>query len=711
MRRRAALLAAAVILSAAAALARRPLLREGLSFSQAVYDTNGRLLRLTTASDGRYRLWLPLGALGSELQAATLAREDRHFRLHPGVDPSGLMRAAWLTMFRGRRVGGSTVTMQLARLRYHLRTRTPAGKLRQIFAALSLELHYSKDELLEAYLNLAPYGGNIEGAGAASLIYFGKEAAQLSASEAALLAALPQSPARRGVLMAERPDARGPGDLPFKAPHAVDALLASDTGRSAAIVAAVDLELQGLLERQVREYADSRGAEGIRNAAVLLVDRRNMEVLAAVGSAGYHDADISGQVDGTRARRSPGSTLKPLLYALASDQGLIHPLTVLKDAPANFGDFSPENFDGDYQGPVTARDALIRSRNVPAVALAARLKDPDLYEFLRRAGVSLPLGREHYGLSVALGGAEVTMEDLARLYAMLAEGGLLRPLRRRLDDPPAAAVRLLSPEASWLTLDALKDVPRPGWRYLAEWTRDGAPVYWKTGTSWGFRDAWAVGITGQFVLVVWVGDFQGRGNPAFVGTSAAGPLFFRVADALRPFLRGPDPGGHERLGSLSQVRVCPSSGRLPGPACPHTVKTWFIPGVSPIEACSLHRRVGAQVYEYWPSDLAGILKAAGLPRRAPPADASGSPPRITSPTGDADYARPLRGAGAIRVPLSAVADAGAAALYWFAGERFLGRARPGETLYWTPEPGRAEVRVVDDQGRSDVQTVMVAAAP
>ncbi|MBI5597061.1 MAG: transglycosylase domain-containing protein [Elusimicrobia bacterium] len=712
-RKAAALLAFAAVAAVAAAGPSPPAppLKDPAGYPQAVYDREGGLLRLTTAPDGRYRLWRPLGALGPELVRATLAREDRRFRLHPGVDPFGLVRAVWSTYVLGRRAGGSTVTMQLARLRGRLRTRRPAGKLRQMLAALTLELLYPKDDILEAYLNSAPYGGGIEGAAAASLIYFGKEPGNLVAAEAEALAALPQSPSRRGPLLAGRADSRGARDLPFRAPHAVDALLGADGERSPVIVSTIDPGLQALLERQLRDYVAFRRAEGIHNAAALLVDRRGMEVLAAVGSADYLDARISGQVDGTRAPRSPGSALKPLVYARAFEQGLVHPATVLNDAPTRFGDFSPENFDGSYQGPVSAREALVRSRNVPVIGLAARISEPDLYDILRRAGTSLPFPREHYGLALALGDAEVTMEDLARLYAMLADGGVVRPLRRRLDAPPGDGRRLLGPEACWLTMDILKEVPRPGQSFRSRWTRDAVPVYWKTGTSWAFRDAWAVGVMGRFVLVVWVGDFSGAGNPAFVGTQAAGPLFFRVMDALRQRLESGDRVEAVRPERVSRLRVCPVSGRLPGADCPRTVAAWFIAGVSPIETCALHRRVAGRVYEFWPSDLARILRAAGLPRLSPPGTVEGAPPRITSPTGAGAYARPLSGAGAEPLPLTAVADAGAAALYWFAGERFLGRAKPGETLYWDPSPGTTLVRVVDDRGRSDAQTVAVGAAP
>ncbi len=326
--------------------------------------------------------------------------------------------------------------MQLARLHYHLNTRTVVGKLIQIVAAIHLECHCSKHEILEAYLNLAPYGRNIEGVGAASLIYFGKEPSELSPVEAMTLAVIPQSPARRspgkvphdlalktarGVLLGQWLEShpedarlRGvlamplemklPRDLPFRAPHLVEEMLQQDTAPRAETRLALDLDLQDLLERQVTQYLAKREQDGFKNACALLIDYRTMEVRAAVGSAGFRRADIHGQVDGLRAQRSPGSALKPFIYALAMDEGLIHPNSLLKDAPASFDGYDPENFDHNFAGPIKAKDALVQSRNVPAVDLESQL-DPqrNLYTLLRDAGIRRLQPESHYGLTIAGG--------------------------------------------------------------------------------------------------------------------------------------------------------------------------------------------------------------------------------------------------------------------------------------------------------------------
>jgi penicillin-binding protein 1C len=437
------------------------------SYSQRVLARDGALLRVTLTPDEKYRVHTPLADISPDLVAATLTHEDRQFFRHPGVNPLSAIRAGVdLAARRGGGGGASTITMQLARVRYGLRTRTFQGKLLQIYRALQIERYHSKREILELYLNVAPYGRNIEGVGAASLIYFGKPADKLTRHEAFALSVIPQSPRRRapshesgnGALAAAQRrisremqqveplpfDPRATKRREFFAPHFVQRLLA-DHPAQRDIAATLDIELQRLLERQIADHLLRQRQFGVSNAAALLVDTRSMEVLAQCGSADFFDETLAGQVDGTRSRRSPGSTLKPFIYALAIDQGIIHPGTVLKDSPRSFAGYNPENFDGEFSGPITATEALARSRNVPAVALAAQLTTPGLYDWLISAGVRLQRESSYYGLALPLGGGEVTMEELVGLYTMLANGGSLRPLQRTLPVKDAAGRRVLSP--------------------------------------------------------------------------------------------------------------------------------------------------------------------------------------------------------------------------------------------------------------------------
>ena len=733
----------------------KPPLLEGVSFSQCVRDRNGKLLRVTLTADQKYRVWTSLPKISPALIGATLQFEDKYYRYHPGVNPVALVRAAIGLRPGGAHSGASTITMQVARLRYHLPTRTFRGKFVQIVRALELERHYSKSQILEAYLNLAPYGRNIEGVGAASQIYFGKSAAHLTRPESISLCVIPQSPTRRA-LFADRDNrslesalsgwydrakvddqfsgrsfsARAQADRKFLAPHFVQQVVAAEKNRDE-IVTTLDLAKQQLIERRIKDYIRANRGRGIQNAAALLIDTRSMDVLAQVGSADFFNAEIQGQVDGTRAPRSPGSTLKPFVYALALEQGSIHPLSILSDAPHTFGDYDPENFDREFVGPIRACDALARSRNLPAVELASRLRHPTLYEFLRGAGVKLPRSEALYGLTLPLGGAEVTMEELVRLYAALANNGELRPLRRTSCDPVASrGRRIIMPEAAFLTLEML-NLPRP--EFSAAYSDQIAPVFWKTGTSHGFRDAWSIAVFNHYVLAIWIGNFDGRANGTFVGRIAAAPLLFQVIDSLRAGWPEPNqphlapPGAN-----LKRVSFCTVSGDLPREHCTQQVEGWFIPGISPITQCDVHqevlvdaasglrvarddgtRQLRHEIYEFWPTEMLSIFQRAGVPRKVPPpflpgtdpevAARTGNPPRITKPGAGEKIMLPLDK----RIPLQAKTDGDVGEIYWFAGRTFIGKARPHEVFSWNASAGDYVLTALDDHGRADSCSVIV----
>lgn len=734
-------------------------LRESVPSAAALYARNGELLRLASAADGQYRLWVPLADIDPRLVQAVRLYEDKWFYWHAGINPIALIRAAFTTYSGSTRQGASTITMQLARRLYQIRSQAISGKLKQFAAAIWLEARYSKHDILEAYLNLAPYGGNIEGIGAASLIYFHKRAQQLTLPEVLTLAVIPQNPRKRGAtggqeispnLMAARerlwerwlkdhPEAiQYKADikssskvflrahLPFRAPHFTDRLLRGS--RRGEIWSTLDMHLQTTVERMLVQYIDNVRGTGINNAAVLLLDRENGEVRALVGSADYFNEDIGGQVNGVDAKRSPGSTLKPFIYGLALDQGLLHPLTVLKDAPTTFGPFSPENFDGRFVGPITAQDALVRSRNIPAVAVASKLSHPSLYEFLQDAGVSRLASEKHYGLALALGGGELTMEELALLYLMLANKGALLPLyyEKQVSSISPPPRHLLSEEAAFITLQMLKTNVRP------DTGEPAAPaVAWKTGTSWGFRDAWTAGTFGRYVMVVWVGNFDGSSNPAFIGIQAAAPLFFKIVDSMR----GQHIDGGESAqtipANVMRVEVCNASGDLPNEWCKDRSQTWFIPGKSPIKISNLHRpvkidtRTGlatcedgpfvrTEVFEYWSTDMQRLFREAGMPRREPPAmpacthdaDEATDGPTITSPNSGISYT--VRLSKPERIALRANASSSRDTLFWFANGGLIGKGRASDAIGWIPAaPGRYQLHVIDERGRADVREIEV----
>ncbi len=751
----------ALLMPAGLFLAWKPPLLEGAGFSRAVFDRNGQLLRLTLAGDQAYRLFTPLADIPPSLKEAVLLHEDCHFYSHVGVNPVAMFRAFFQTYVAGgRRLGASTLTMQLARIKYGINSRQVGGKLWQIARAMQLEMHYSKDELFEAYLNLAPYGYNINGIGAASFIYFHKQPRDLTLPESLTLAVLPQSPARRAPergqpvkpalndarnrlfarWVAEHPaDASrkiffalpltvyGTRDLPFEAPHVAQDLL--DSSVEGRLTSTINLDIQHLMEKVLRQYVRDRRDSGLQNASMMLVNTQTMEVESLVGSADFHDAAIDGQVDGTRARRSPGSTLKPFIYALGLQQGVIHPASILGDAPASYGSYTPDNFERDFRGPISARNALRFSRNIPAIRLAAQLKSPDLYEFLKKSGIGALRDRKTYGLSIVLGGAEVTQRELVSLYAMLANDGVLKPLvfthGAKLKQTDAT---ILSPEASFMTLDMLADTPRP------YGVQDPLKVYWKTGTSNGFRDAWTAGIFGHYAMVVWVGNFNGKSNPALVGLHAAAPLFFALVDAVQGIAPQRDLiASKAKHLNLRKTGICATTGDLSLDDCPSCSSTWFIPGVSPIakndvyrkilvdtdtgkRACRMTPTTAWRTYEVWPSDLSQALQRAGINKQPLPpmgddcdaAQASeGQSPVILSPQPKVEYHARIDDASEA-VTFTASVDGDVRGVSWFVDNMYIGNAAPGAALFWRPLPGTHNVRAIDDRGRSGTTVMKVS---
>jgi penicillin-binding protein 1C len=533
-----------------------PPLEAAQGLSTTVVDRQGRLLRAFTTPDGRWRLPIEPSEVDEKYLTMLMAFEDRRFYSHPGFDAQAFIRSA-VQLVRERRIvsGGSTLTMQVARLLDGKHERTGSGKIRQIVRALQLEEQLSKEEILRLYLRLAPFGGNIEGVRAASLAYFGKEPRRLSIAEAALLVALPQSPevrrpdrnpraAERGrntvlasavaaglISQAEAERARGERvpearlEFPKLAPHLSEAEAARKPLEKIHRLT-LDRDLQASLEVLVSEHIKTLGSR--ISAALLAADHTTGEVLAYVGSAGYLDASRFGAIDMVGALRSPGSTLKPLIYGLGFEQGIIHPETLIEDRPARFGNYRPENFDDDFHGTVTVREALGQSLNIPAVKVLSAVGPGRMAGRMRHAKVGFRLPAEtEPSLPMALGGLGMSLKDLADLYAGLARAGDPMTLMWDPAEVKAAAGprkgskprRLLSPVAAWYVTDILKDAPPPP-------NASKGRIAYKTGTSFGYRDAWAAGYDGRYTIAVWVGRPDGVPTPGMIGRTAAAPILF-----------------------------------------------------------------------------------------------------------------------------------------------------------------------------------------
>jgi penicillin-binding protein 1C len=539
--------------------------------SAEVVDRDGALLRAFATPDGRWRLAVDLDQVDKQFVDMLVAYEDKRFWDHSGVDPLALLRAAGQFAGNGRIVsGGSTLSMQLARLIEPRESRSFPAKLRQVFRAVQIERRLSKREILERYLTLAPYGGNLEGIRAATLAYFGKEPRRLSLSEAALLVALPQLPERRrpdrnpegaikardrvlarmvraGLLdhtEAARAAANEPTALrralPALAPHAAYAALRNTPSRMRHQLT-IRKRIQEGLEIVARESAARLGPR--LSVAMILADSRTGEILGEVGSADFFDASRAGWIDMTRILRSPGSTLKPFIYGLAIEEGLVAQETLIEDRPADFAGYRPKNFDMSYQGDVSVRQALQLSLNVPAISLLDAVGPTRLTSRFRQAGVNLHLPPgEAPGLAIGLGGVGISLRDLVQLYTGLANGGRVRALRD--GSEPAGAVRpdgggtVLSETAAWQVTDMLAGVRPP----------EGAMprgIAYKTGTSYGYRDAWSIGFDGRYVLGVWVGRPDAGAAPGLSGYVSAAPILFDAfakSGLAAVAVPGPPPG-------------------------------------------------------------------------------------------------------------------------------------------------------------------------
>ncbi len=757
-----------------------PVERLALDRSPTIRDRNGEPLRRMLAPGQVWRLVRPLDRIHPALIEATIAAEDRRFRSHGGVDLFAVARALWLNLSHGRTVSGaSTITMQLARM-VEPRPRTIWGKLQQAFRALQLERLLTKDEILYQYLNRAPYGGNLSGVEAAARAYFGRPAAELSLAEAALVAGLPQAPSRL------RPD-RHPDRARARRGYVLDRLLEqgkiTDEEHARAVQAPVevrrrpfewvarhftvrfdvdsadsaetdlrttlDLRIQQVVEDRLAVHVDRLAAAGITNGAAVVIENATGAIRALVGSVRWREPDLAlgrspvepddHEVDGTRARRAPGSTLKPLLYAAALDSGTLSPAEVLLDVPVSYRDYVPENMDGECRGPVRLEDALVQSLNLPAVRILAALGPERFLVVLRELGFStLGSSAARYGLGLALGGCEVTLLDLTHAYSALARGGSLTPLRWRVTDdaPGGGAVGrkpwpVFTPEAAFVITRILQDRTRLGLAADGLRAGPGARVAWKTGTSHGHRDAWCVGYDPQFTVGVWLGNSTGRASAGLVAIEAAAPAMHDVFAAIGA--RVPEDWPAAPAG-LVEGRVCARSGMPPGPHCGPVETAWSIRGRSPENPCRIHRAGGV---ERWPEDVDAWLRergwhptaeasTAGTAIPSPPSASPapdplategprlgappprGAAPRILSPRNGERFVLLAGAPEASRLTLRARAAPDAGTLHWFVDGERIATAAPGDPVIWTLTPGTHRLAVVDAHGRSDSVTIAIA---
>ncbi len=731
--------------------------------ARVVVSEDGTPLWRFADAEGIWRYPVTIEEVSPRYLEALIQYEDRWFWTHPGVNPFSVARAAWQDLRAGRVIsGGSTLTMQVARL-LDPHPRTFGGKARQLWRALQLEWHLSKRDILTLYLNRAPFGGTLQGIGAASWAYLGKSPAQMSYAEAALLAVLPQAPSRlrpdrwssraqaardkvldrmvsQGVWSAaqvkesrEEPVWLAPRQMPQLAPLFSRMMI----GQNAALK--VTTTLDASLQRQLEELAlnlKSRLPER-SSLAIIVVDHTDMKVRGWVGSADISDATRFGHVDMVTAIRSPGSVLKPFVYGLAMDEGLIHPASLLQDVPRRTGDYRPGNFDSGFHGPVSMSEALVRSLNLPAVQVLEAYGPKKFAGVLRNAGLplTLPQGAEP-NLSLILGGAGARLAEITAAYSAFARQGKAGQLRLQPDDPLIERP-LMSPGAAWIIRRILANEAQP--------LPDSAlprvvPLAWKTGTSYGYRDAWSIGINGRYLIGVWTGRPDGTPVAGQFGFASAVPVLNQVNNMLQPrsALEQAKMPEDPRPESVSSGVICwPGGQSLPAgdSNCRRRLSTWLLDnsqpptllmpeqeGVKgirfPVWLNAQGQRVAADCPDaeqktmiVWPLPLEPWLpvaekRAARLPARSttcPPQDENAPPPLVLSGIREGGVIKRVPGQTVVTLPV--LASGGQGSRWWFLnGEPLTSHA--GLLSLKIDKAGEYQLLVMDDVGQ--VQAVQFA---
>ncbi|MEQ9617993.1 MAG: penicillin-binding protein 1C [Deltaproteobacteria bacterium] len=729
-----------------------------------ITDREGKPLRFFLPADNHWRFHVELNDISPRLARAVIASEDRWFYRHPGVNPLSFLRAAYTNLKSGKVVSGaSTIPMQIARMA-EPKPRTFFSKAVEAFRALQLKRCFEDEELLEIYLNIAPYGGNIEGVGAASYFYFGKGPRALSPHEIALLTVLPRSPVaydptrnsevslrernrvlRRLALIGvftKEDAARGMKEpvpykrrpQPFRAPHFAEYVYYG-VSKGNSLKTTLDSSIQKMAEEVARRHTGRLRNGGIDNLAIVVIENENRDVRAMAGSSNYFEKEHSGQVNLALSRRSPGSALKPFLYAMALDKGIVIPDSYVLDIPTDFSGYIAENYDDRYRGRVTMTHALILSLNAPAVRILSRVGLKDFHGLLLNGGLStLDRPSEKYGLPLVLGAGEVTLLDLANLYATLSQAGVYRPFKVSQEDGrDYPETRLFSPEASYLITEILTELRRPDmpsntWAL----TEDVPEVAWKTGTSYGHRDAWSIGYSSRYTVGVWVGNPDGRGQKGISGSEHAAPILFDMFRSLEGDGASIEMPDGLKLGS---AEVCRESHLLPTPYCGETDSVTYIKGVSAIRMDDYSRRIfvdsetgelllgdcigsrphGTRVITTYPPELVAWWMAEGKPvETMPPLSPycndvpSERAPKIVSPDKTTPY-RVLRGMPAEhqRVELAARVSEEVDTLYWYQDGKLAASSGPYKKVFIPLEKGIHNLVVVDSSGRSDSITYRV----
>jgi penicillin-binding protein 1C len=726
-------------------------------YSPLLTDCDGRLLHAFLTPDEKWRMKTEPEEISPLLRKTIVAKEDRHFYRHPGINPFAVFRALANNITRGRRTSGaSTITMQVARMLEPKKRNLP-NKLIEAFRALQLEWKYEKDEILQLYVNMVPMGGNIEGVKAASWLYFNKNPNHLSLAEIVSLSVIPNRPnslrigrnnevvvqarnkwlnqfAAQGLFtQKEIADAQNEPltayrhDVPRHAPH-----LAAKLRRNGMVNIQSTLHLQSQLKTEtlVADYVRGLKWYNINNAAVLIIDNNTRQLITYVGSAGFLDTTDAGQVNGAAAVRQPGSTLKPLLYGLCIDAGLTTPKMKIDDIAVNYQGYVPENYDRTFNGTVTMEYALGHSLNIPSVRMLQLLGKDNLIETLVACGFrQIDRDRKKLGLSMILGGCGATLEELTGLFAALACEGMYKKPTVMMGDTTNKGSRILSRAACFMLNDILSNVQRPD--FPVNWTAtEKLPrIAWKTGTSYGRRDAWSIGYNQRYTVGVWVGNFSGAGVPELGGATIATPLLFRIFNTLDY-----DAGSqwYAQPADCNLRIVCTESGLAPADFCESRTSDYFIPLISPSATCNhltpvlvsakedmsfctqcaptagykpkYFRNLSPEIMAWYSENHISMEK---IPPHNPACQRvfADNGPKILSPGNQVEYF--LSKSKPEPLLLQCRAEADVAKVYWYVNDRLYRAAHPAERVFFMPQQGGNTITCTDDKGRSQQVRILV----
>ncbi|MBL7739540.1 MAG: penicillin-binding protein 1C [Chitinophagaceae bacterium] len=725
-------------------------LPDKIEYSVVITDNKGEIINAYLTSDQKWRMKTELEEISPLLRKTIIAKEDRYFYSHPGINPFAVTRAFFKNLFRMKRTSGaSTITMQVARA-LEPRKRNIISKVIEMFRAFQLEWYYTKDEILQMYLNLVPYGGNIEGVKAASLLYFKKDPDHLSLAEITALSIIPNRPSslvigRNNDLITEERNRwlkKFATEKVFTAKEIEDALAEPlDAARgtvphylphlsyklkkygSDLIKTHIDLNTQLKTEKLVEDYIRSQRLRNIKNAAVIIVDNKTHKVITYVGSSGFADTLDGGQVNGANAVRQPGSTLKPILYALCFDEGLLTPKTVVADVAVNYQGYAPENYDEKFNGYVTIEYALEHSLNIPAVKSLKHLGHDKLIQKLIQYNFrQVQKDQRKLGLSMILGGCGTTLEELTGLFSSFANEGKYIPPVYLQGDSSYNSTAVVSPAASYMINEILSKVNRPDFPLNWTATERMPKIAWKTGTSYGRRDGWSIGYNKNFTVGVWTGNFSGAGVADLSGANVATPLLFKIFNTID---YDSDEEWFTQPEDCDIRQVCSETGMIPSAHCTSLTTDHFIPLISSHQTCNNWQEVMVSPdekisyckscapesgykkkwYKITEPDMQSWMEEnriawQKIPEHNPDCEQifKGNAPFITSPSNGTEYLINKKKPEPLQLVCKTASDV--SKVYWYINNQFYKVANAGEKQYFIPEEGPVKISCTDDKGRN-----------